>query len=151
MFFKTDMARIKRWREERHWSQEHLAQLAGIGLRTLQRIENGQQASSETLKALANAFNVDVGALSLDPEIEASQIVRGRRAKVIRALRLSFWIHAACYVVLAAIFVTINVGLGTFVMKWPLLWVTIVVLGHGAVLAVFELVTRHVEQDGAGP
>jgi len=52
---------------------------------------------------------------------------------------------------LAAIFVTINVGLGTFVMKWPLLWVTIVVLGHGAVLAVFELVTRHVEQDGAGP
>jgi transcriptional regulator with XRE-family HTH domain len=81
MFFKTDTAKIKRWREERHWSQDHLAQLAGVGLRTLQRIENGQQASSETLKALANAFNVDVVALSVDPEIEAAQIVRSGQAE----------------------------------------------------------------------
>lgn len=149
MFFKTDTAKIKRWREERHWSQEHLAQLAGVGLRTLQRIENGQQASSETLKALANAFNVDVVALSVDPEIEAAQIARSRLAKAARTLRLSFWIHAACYVVVAAVFITISVGLGAFVMKWPLLWVTVVLLGHGAVLAVVELVTRY-EQRGYG-
>ena len=150
MFFKTDTAKIKRWREERHWSQEHLALLAGVGLRTLQRIESGQQASSETLKALANAFNVDVVALSVDPEIEAGKVIRSRRARAVRALRLSFWIHAACYVVVAAVFIAISVGLDTFVMKWPLLWVTIVLLGHGAVLTVFEVVTRDGEQRGQG-
>lgn len=143
MFFKTDTAKIKRWREERHWSQEHLALLAGVGLRTLQRIENGQKASGETLKALANAFNVDVVALSVDPEIEAAQIVQSRQKKVVRDLRLSFWIHGACYVVVAAVFITISVGLGAFVMKWPLMWVTVALLGHGAVLAVVELVARH--------
>lgn len=143
MFFKTDTAKIKRWREERHWSQEHLAQLAGVGLRTLQRIENGQKASGETLKALANAFNVDVVALCVDPEIEAAQIVQSRQKKVVRDLRLSFWIHGACYVVVAAVFITISAGLGAFVMKWPLMWVTVALLGHGAVLAVVELVVRH--------
>ena len=35
-------------------------------------------------------------------------------------------------------------------MKWPLIWVTVVVLGHGAVLAVFELVTRYGDQAGQG-
>lgn len=145
MFFKTDTAKIKRWREERHWSQEHLAQLAGIGLRTLQRIENGQQASSETLKALANAFNVDVVALSVDPEIEAAQIVRSRQAEAVRTLRLSFLIHAACYVVVVAVFMTINIGVGAFVMKWPLLWVTVALLSHAAALAVVEVVSRYDE------
>lgn len=148
MSFKTDTAKIKRWREERHWSQEHLAQLAGVGLRTLQRIENGQQASSETLKALASAFNVDVIALSVDPEIEAAQIVRSRQAEAVRTLRLSFLIHTACYVVVVAVFMTISIGLGAFVMKWPLLWVTVALLGHGAALAVVELVTRFDQQRG---
>jgi len=148
MFFKTDTAKIKRWRDERHWSQEHLAQLAGIGLRTLQRIENGQHASSETLKALANAFNVDVVALSVDPEIEAAQIVRSRQAEAVRKLRLSFLIHAACYVVVVAVFMTISIGIGAFVMKWPLLWVTVALLSHGAALAVVEVVTRYDEPRG---
>ena len=56
MAFKADAEKIKRWREERHWSQEHLAELAGIGLRTLQRIEKGEPAAKETLMALASAF-----------------------------------------------------------------------------------------------
>jgi len=38
MAFKADAAKIKRWREERQWSQEHLAELSGLGLRTVQRI-----------------------------------------------------------------------------------------------------------------
>lgn len=29
MPFKTDAAKVKPWHEERHWSQEHLAALAG--------------------------------------------------------------------------------------------------------------------------
>ena len=41
MNIKMDVDKVKRWRQERSWSQEHLAELAGIGLRTLQRAEYG--------------------------------------------------------------------------------------------------------------
>lgn len=150
MLLKTDTTRIKRLREERHWSQEHLAQVAGVGLRTLQRIETGRQASSETLKALASAFNIDVAALAVNPDIEAAQMAQDRYAKAVHTLRLSFWLHLACYVVVVAVFVTICVGTGSFVMKWPLLWVTVVLLGHGAALAAFGMVTRLNEQHRQG-
>lgn len=42
----------------------------------------------------------------------------------------------------------ISIGLGAFVMKWPLLWVTVALLSHGAALAVVEVVTRYDEQRG---
>ncbi|MEO1323624.1 MAG: helix-turn-helix transcriptional regulator, partial [Pseudomonadota bacterium] len=73
MAFKADATKIKRWREERHWSQEHLAELAGVALRTIQRVENGEKASQETLLALAAAFNVDAMALSVDAAEEANR------------------------------------------------------------------------------
>jgi transcriptional regulator with XRE-family HTH domain len=150
MFFKTDTAKIKRWREERHWSQEHLAELAGVGLRTLQRIENGQQASAETLKALASAFQVDVIALSVDPEVEAAGIVRSRNEKAASALRLSFWIHLVSWVLGMAVFAAISIGLGAFVMMWPTLWWTVGLIGHAATVAIVELVARYDQQRGRG-
>ena len=150
MFFKTDTANIRRWREERHWSQEHLAELAGVGLRTLQRIENGQQASAETLKALASAFQVDVIALSVDPEAEAAGIVRSRNEKAASALRLSLWIHLVSWVLGMAVFAAISIGLGAFVMLWPALWWTVGLIGHAATVAIVELVARYDQQRGRG-
>ena len=90
MQIQPDAAKIRRWREERCWSQEHLAEAAGIGLRTVQRIENGDKASRESLMALAVAFDVDAMALTLDARTEAAKAVRADRAKGIAALRLSF-------------------------------------------------------------
>ena len=60
MRYQADATKLKRWREERNWSQEHLASLAGVGVRTIQRIENGDPTSADTLSALAAAYNVDV-------------------------------------------------------------------------------------------
>ena len=127
MSFKADAAKIKRWREERHWSQEHVADLAGIGLRTIQRIENGEPASQESLKALAAAYNVDVIALSLDQEAEATRMVERQNEKVRAGIRLSFWIHLSGYVIGVFVFLGISIGIGgdTFVMKWPLIWWTV--------------------------
>ncbi len=50
-------------RAERAWSQEHLAQTAGLNLRTIQRIEKSGTASLQSAKALAAAFDLDVGDL----------------------------------------------------------------------------------------
>lgn len=147
MSFKTDAAKIKRWREERHWSQEHLAGLAGIGLRTVQRIENGEQASQESLKALAAAFNVDAIALAIDPEEEAAALIRSKNAEGRAALRLSFWIHLASYLMGMIIFLGIGISSGNIAtMLVPGIWWTVGLAGHAVTVVIVELTTRHVEE-----
>ena len=141
MSFKADAAKIKRWREERQWSQEHLADLAGIGLRTIQRIENGEPASPDSLKALAAAYNVDVTALSIDQEAETTRRVAQQNEKVRAGMRLAFGIHLASYVLGA--FIGISLGVGAFVMKWPLIWWTAGLVSHAAAVVIVELSTRH--------
>lgn len=147
MSFKTDAAKIKRWREERHWSQEHLAGLAGIGLRTVQRIENGEQASQESLKALAAAFNVDALALAIDPDEEAIEIVRRKNTEGRAALRLSFWIHLASYLMGMIIFLGIGIAsANTALMLVPGIWWTVGLAGHAVTVVIVELTTRHMDQ-----
>lgn len=53
-------AHIKELRASRAWSQEQLAKMAGLDVRTIQRIEKGEPASFETLKSIAAVFKVDV-------------------------------------------------------------------------------------------
>lgn len=150
MPFKADAQKIKRWREERHWSQEHLADLAGIGLRTIQRIENGETASQESIMALAAAYNVDVMALSIDQEEEAVKIVAKQNAKARAALRLSFFIHLASYLLVGVVvFIGINIGTGSYVMLWPLIWWTVGLASHALTVIIVELATRYSDQMNA--
>ena len=142
MAFKTDAKKIKRWREERHWSQEHLAELAGVGIRTVQRIENGEPASKDTLMALAAAFNVDAMALCIDPEEEATARVRIKNEKMRSGILLSFLIHLVSYALGMVVFAAISVGMGAFVMKWVMIWWTVGLAGHGVTVALIFLVTR---------
>jgi len=51
---------IKKLRKQHHYSQEQLAILAGVSLRTIQRIESGHSASLETLKSLAAVFEIEI-------------------------------------------------------------------------------------------
>jgi transcriptional regulator with XRE-family HTH domain len=59
---------VKALRESKSWTQQHLADTAGILLRTVQRVEKGDGASLETLGALANAFDVEIELLKADIE-----------------------------------------------------------------------------------
>lgn len=61
---KLDADRIRTLRERRAWSQEHLAAVAGVSVRTLQRIEAGAGASHDTCLSLAAALDVPVGELT---------------------------------------------------------------------------------------
>ncbi|HBK4688002.1 helix-turn-helix domain-containing protein [Serratia marcescens] len=60
--------RIRPLRLEKGWSQEQLATIAGLSTRTVQRIENGEQASLETLTAIAAALGVQVSNLNAQPQ-----------------------------------------------------------------------------------
>ncbi|MGX5172510.1 helix-turn-helix domain-containing protein [Aliikangiella sp. IMCC44653] len=55
---------LKELRISRHYSQEQLAHMSGLNVRTIQRIESGKNASMESLKCIASALNVDVSTLN---------------------------------------------------------------------------------------
>ena len=52
---------VKQIRIQRAWSQEELAAIAGISLRTIQRVENNGTCSLDTRKALAAALESEIG------------------------------------------------------------------------------------------
>ena len=89
-FVKVDPARVRALREERSWSQEHLASAAGLSTRTVQRVENEGAASSETLLALASALGL--GVADLRPRAaEPEGLTRG-----LRWGRIGFVVGVSC-------------------------------------------------------
>ncbi|PSH23081.1 DNA-binding protein [Yersinia pseudotuberculosis] len=58
-----NLYRIRELRLARAWSQEQLAELCSLNVRTIQRIENGEQASLETLSAIAAVMDLKVSEL----------------------------------------------------------------------------------------
>lgn len=55
---------LKAIREQKHLTQEELAELSGLSVRTIQRIEAGQEPKGHTAKVLADKLNIDVSSLS---------------------------------------------------------------------------------------
>lgn len=145
MQITPDAVKIKKWREDRSWSQEHLAEAADISLRTIQRVENGKGASRETIMALAAAFNVDVMALTIDPQTQADKIARQERTKTISAMRVGFLINLACYIFGLIIFTGISVsdGIEGYAMLVPAIWWGVGVAGFGLALIMVELTTHY--------
>jgi transcriptional regulator with XRE-family HTH domain len=62
--------KVKQLRIEKAWTQQQLADICALSLRTIQRVEISGIASLETSKALAGAFNIERASLlqELAPE-----------------------------------------------------------------------------------
>jgi transcriptional regulator with XRE-family HTH domain len=56
-------------REFRGWTQEHLALVSGLSVRTIQRVEAGGLAGAETVAALAAAFDVSPSDIEGSPYV----------------------------------------------------------------------------------
>jgi len=54
---------VRKYRLEKGWSQEQLAHMSGLSVRTVQRIEQGQRAGLESLKCLAAVFETNISEL----------------------------------------------------------------------------------------
>jgi len=63
MDVQVDGNLIRLEREKRAWSQEHLAGAAGIGVRTIQRIEATGIASYESARAISAVLEIPVAKL----------------------------------------------------------------------------------------
>ncbi|WP_368923010.1 2TM domain-containing protein [Comamonas aquatica] len=111
---------VQKLRLQRGWSQQQLAKLSGLSVRTIQRIENGSAASTESLKSLASVFEIDFSTLSSEPAMpdtptptspsthtpSASQQEQLALLEV-RKLK-GFYLHLAQYVVVIAALCAIN-------------------------------------------
>lgn len=58
---------IRKLRLQRGWSQELLAELSGLSVQTIQRIERGQKPGLESLKSLAAVFETSISELQQEP------------------------------------------------------------------------------------
>lgn len=121
------MHSIKTLRLARAWSQEQLAELASLSVRTVQRIENGERASLETLSAIAAAFGVNVADL-MPEESEQSlsgesleQRIQDARQQVLQESR--FWRGLLVYIVVNAGLFVVNstTAPNTRWFIWPLM------------------------------
>ena len=90
MDMKVDSKLIRAEREKRAWSQEHLAEVTGLGLRTVQRIEATGAASFESVRALAAVLEIDAARLRV-----AGDVAPQGRASRLFAWRLRTALGAA--------------------------------------------------------
>ena len=120
---------VQKLRLQRGWSQQQLAELSGLNVRTIQRIEKGQEPSVESLKSLAAVFNVEFSTLKeqgMDNVISESQSAEEILAfKQVRKLK-DFYIHLANYVLVIAVLTVVNAL--TTPNRW---WVQWVIIGWG--------------------
>ncbi|MFZ5759370.1 MAG: 2TM domain-containing protein [Thermodesulfobacteriota bacterium] len=125
---------IRKLRLERGWSQEQLAEISGLSVRTVQRIEGGQKPSLESRKALAAVFDIEVAQLTMEADMtDHSQVTAARPVRHGRE-RKTFTTHLAVYLIVIGSLVAINL-IGSsrhFWAMWP-------ALGWGGGVAVHGL------------
>ena len=136
---------VRKLRLERGLSQEQLASMAGVSVRTLQRIERGANPSAESLKCLAAVLDTDFSTLRKERDMTSSaefpDLSDDERdaMEYVRDIR-GFYIHAVQYVVVIAVLAAINLftSPGYLWFLWAALGWGIGVACHG--LDVFEIV-----------
>ena len=134
---------IQKLRLQRGWSQEQLAELSGLSVRTIQRLERGKTASVESLKALGAVFQIDFSTLQ-EPEMNptVSQDVSADEALALAHVRniKDFYVHLAQYAVTIAFLAILNFSISPqyFWVVWVALAWGIGVLFHG--IQTFDLI-----------
>ncbi len=137
---------VQKLRLQRGWSQEQLAELSGLSVRTIQRLERGQAASVETLKALGAAFDVDFSDLkepvmnavaneNPSPNVNAARAEETLALAHVRKLK-GFYVHLAQYVLGMVLLSVLNLIFTPhfFWAIFPALGWGLGVLAHGMIV-----------------
>jgi transcriptional regulator with XRE-family HTH domain len=136
---------IQKLRLQRGWSQQQLADLSGLSVRTIQRIEQGQVASTESLKSLAAVFEIEFSTLQ-EPDMNTATAPTTPHAfdaeealafAQVRKLK-GFYLHLTQYVLVVSVLLGINLWTHPQYLwvRWVAMGWGIGVLFHG--LRVFE-------------
>ena len=133
---------VRKLRLQRGWSQEQLAQLTGLSVRTIQRIERGQKAGLESMKSLAAVFEIDLADLApKELEMHSQAILKDDESQALQQVRdiKGFYSHLLKYaIIVGGLFILNLVTSPGYIWAW---WVAmgwgIGVVSHG--LSVFEV------------
>lgn len=128
---------MQKLRLKHGWSQEQLAALSGLSVRTIQRLEQGTSASAESLKAVAAVFDVDFNSLKEETMEQNTRLaVSGDEELAFRKVRAikGFYVHAIQYVIVCGILTTSNL---VFMPRY--FWAGWVMLGWGSGVLVHGL------------
>ena len=147
---------IKKLRLQRGWSQEHLSQVSGISVRTIQRIERGQKAGLESLKSLAAVFEIDITSLQPEADMTSNHIPSEHSSGLDRSSQLqvtieeqrameyvqglkAFYGHLATYIIVNIVLLAVNwfITPGYFWVLWVMMGWGIGLASHA--VATFEL------------
>ncbi len=132
---------VRKLRLQRGWSQEQLAHFSGLSVRTIQRIERGQNAGLESLKCLAAVFEVDLSELKQETDMTTDTELTAEEQQVIEYVRdiKGFYTHFIKYVVVIIFLFIINLitNPGYIWVWWVVMGWGIGVVAHG--LSVFEV------------
>lgn len=126
---------VRKLRLQNGWSQEQLAEFTGLSVRTIQRIERGQEASLESLKSLAAVFEVEITDLKQEPHMPSSTTQTQEEESAILYVKdiKGFYSHLLKYVVSIIMLFLINyfTNPNYFWAKWVALGWGLGVLSHG--------------------
>lgn len=106
----VNSSRLRELRLARQWSQDQLAALSGLNLRTIQRLESGAKISIESLRALAAVLEVAADSLLIVEPTPSQAALKAIRDGVILGLeftgstpRADFWRFALAVAMLLAL------------------------------------------------
>ncbi len=130
---------VKPLRLEKGWSQEQLAEIAGLSVRTIQRLENGGACSLETAKALSAVFDTppdyflnNTSSLDAPQREKLADVERERRLR----RRFKFYRHLISFLVVNAGLVLINL-----IFNPETIWFHYPLLGWGIGLILHAIKT----------
>lgn len=137
---------IRKMRLEKGWSQEELAHMTGLSVRTIQRIERGHKPGLESLKSIAAVFEVDINSLQADEIMkDTNKHAQGcdteaekEAIEYVRDIK-SFYSNLMSYVAVMLLLLVINLftSPGNLWVIWPALGWGIGILVHA--VGVFEI------------
>lgn len=134
---------IQQHRLDRGWSQEELAQHAGVSVRTIQRIEAGKKASLETLKCLAAVFETTIAELIQEPDMtnimDSGQTLLAAQEKeaveYVKNLK-GLYIHMIIFAV-----ITPSLAIFNHIVSPEEYWIVYVVIPWGLAILLQALIT----------
>ena len=106
---------IRKLRLQRGWSQEQLAELTGLSVRTIQRVERGYLPSLETRNALAAVFEIELSNFDFEEQEmnEEQPVLKSDEAKALQYVQgiKAFYSHFFFYTGFTGLFI------GAFYLK----------------------------------
>lgn len=118
-------SQLKSLRLEKQWSQEMLAELTGLSVRTIQRIEQGHKASLESTKALNAIFEVQFVESFQEVETEVSSLEdeklkkeKENYSKEVKAFTKQVIVAVSC--------ILVSVVVGIMIESWQIVIWTVI-------------------------